>query len=140
MNWKILAVGKPKLAYAAMGMTEYLQRLQPLARVEFIAVKTSADLLKRSVGAWCVVLDERGTMLSSQGLAQLITTWELQNRKEVCLLIGAADGHDPALRAQADYLWSLSALTLPHELALVVVLEQIYRGYAIKTGHPYHRK
>jgi 23S rRNA (pseudouridine1915-N3)-methyltransferase len=59
--------------------------------------------------------------------------------KEVSFLIGGADGHDPAVRHAADLVWALSPLTLQHELALVVLLEQLYRAYSIKRGEPYHR-
>jgi 23S rRNA (pseudouridine1915-N3)-methyltransferase len=59
--------------------------------------------------------------------------------KTISLLIGASDGHTKDLRSQADEVWSLSPLTLQHELALVVLLEQLYRAYTIKRGEPYHR-
>jgi 23S rRNA (pseudouridine1915-N3)-methyltransferase len=59
--------------------------------------------------------------------------------KSVALLIGGADGHGPELRSRADWVWSLGRLTFQHELALVLVVEQLYRAYAIKGGLPYHR-
>jgi 23S rRNA (pseudouridine1915-N3)-methyltransferase len=97
-------------------------------------------LFERSEGLLRVVLDERGEELTSRDLAGRISAWEQQpGVKGVALLIGGADGHTPELRAAADWRWSLSRLTLQHEMALLLVLEQIYRAYSIKAGTPYHR-
>ena len=60
-------------------------------------------------------------------------------KRDIALLIGGADGHTAEVRQAADWVWSLSQLTLQHELALVVLLEQLYRAYTIKAGTPYHR-
>ncbi|MCL4157186.1 UNVERIFIED_CONTAM: hypothetical protein GTU68_053390 [Idotea baltica] len=69
-----------------------------------------------------------------------INEWEMDpGIKTISLLIGASDGHTPALRRQCLAIWALSPLTLQHELALVVLLEQLYRAYTIKRGEPYHR-
>jgi 23S rRNA (pseudouridine1915-N3)-methyltransferase len=86
-----------------------------------------------------VVLDERGAEVSSRDLAHKITAWEMQGPRDFALLVGGADGHTEALRQAAGWTWSLSRLTLQHELALVVALEQLYRAYTIKAGLPYHR-
>ena len=86
-----------------------------------------------------VALDERGEQCSSRELAERVGRWEQDRVKSIALLIGGADGHSQALRDQADWRWSLGRLTFQHELALVMVLEQIYRAYAIKAGLPYHR-
>jgi 23S rRNA (pseudouridine1915-N3)-methyltransferase len=63
----------------------------------------------------------------------------MEGVKRVAFLIGGADGHEPATRAAADAVWALGRLTLQHELALVVLLEQLYRIQTIKRGEPYHR-
>lgn len=145
MHWRILAIGKPKLAFAKAGIEEYAARLQPFAPVQIDYLKASnreaesALLLERSEGLFRIVLDERGAEVTSRALAEKVSGWEQSRVKGVALLIGGADGHTPALRARADWLWSLSKLTLQHELALVVMLEQIYRAYTIKSGMPYHR-
>ncbi len=145
MRWHIITVGKPKLAYARLGAEEYLGRIQPMARVTMMHVKASnaamesAALIERSKGMFRIVLDERGDRINSRQLASRISDWEMQARSQVALLIGGADGHHDSLRAAADWTWSLSPLTLQHELALVVALEQIYRAYTIKAGLPYHR-
>ena len=95
--------------------------------------------MERSKGMKRIVLDERGEQVTSRGLAQKITDWEMGGTRDVAFLIGGADGHSEGLRAVADWRWSLSGLTLQHEMALVLTLEQIYRAWTLKTGHPYHR-
>jgi 23S rRNA (pseudouridine1915-N3)-methyltransferase len=72
-------------------------------------------------------------------LAAKLAAWEQRSVKEAAVIIGGADGHTEELRASADWLWSLSKLTLQHELALLICLEQIYRACTIKAGLPYHR-
>jgi 23S rRNA (pseudouridine1915-N3)-methyltransferase len=145
MRWQFLAIGKPKLAFAAAGMAEYVARIQPFASFKLDFLKSgsreseSAALRDRSAGLWRVVLDERGEHLSSRALATRLNQWEQRSLKGVAVLLGGADGHTEELRASADWVWSLSQLTLQHELATVVALEQIYRAYTLKAGLPYHR-
>lgn len=146
MNWKIFAAGKPALAYAKSGIAEYLKRLKRGAKVELIYLKAgdsesvSRDLLARSEGTFRIALDERGREWNTADLVKKIDTWEMDpGIKTISLLIGASDGHTKQLRQDANAVWALSPLTLQHELALVVLLEQIYRAYTIKRGEPYHR-
>ena len=145
MNWTVFAIGKPKLGFARAGVEEYSGRLNALAAVTLTFLKNgardfeSALLLQRSSGMLRIVLDERGEQLSSRAFAGKITQWEHQNIKNAAILIGGADGHTDTLRQAADWTWSLSQLTLQHELALVVLYEQLYRAYTIKAGLPYHR-
>ena len=144
MKWLLLTVGKPALPYAKAGRDEYFERLTKFAPVEPIAIKAtdrvreSADLLARSEGCFRIVLHERGTALTSRALAAKVDEWRLNSRR-VAVILGGADGHDKPLLNAADFLWSLGPLTLQHELALVVALEQLYRAHTILTGHPYHR-
>jgi 23S rRNA (pseudouridine1915-N3)-methyltransferase len=145
MHWHIFAIGKPRLAFAREGVEEYAKRLRPMAGVTIEYLKPaggeeeSAALLRRSEGMLRVALDERGEQCTSRELAARVGRWEQDRIKAVALLIGGADGHSAELRAKADWLWGLGRLTLQHELALVVVLEQVYRAYSIKAGLPYHR-
>lgn len=145
MKLLLLTVGKPALAYAKAGRDEYLGRLAKFAPLEQITIKAtdrareSADLLARSEDCFRVVLHERGAALTSRELAAKVDGWKLSARR-VALIIGGADGHGHPLLDAADFLWSLGPLTLQHELALVVALEQIYRANTILTGHPYHRE
>lgn len=144
MNWKILTVGKPALAYAREGRDEYLARIKHFARIETTVVKASdpshesEELIERSKGCIRVVLDERGKQLTSRQLATKIDTWQ-QAARPVAVIIGGANGHDRTMIEAADFVWSIGPLTLQHELALVVILEQIYRAHTILAGHPYHR-
>jgi 23S rRNA (pseudouridine1915-N3)-methyltransferase len=85
-----------------------------------------------------IALDESGTMQSSVELAGEMEAW-LQGTPHVAMLIGGPDGLTAECRAEADRLWSLSKLTLPHGLVRVVLAEQIYRAWTILQGHPYHR-
>ena len=143
MKLRIYAIGKPRLADAARGGDEYTGRLARTGGIgiEFLKPKDETrQLLARSEGSYRIVLDERGRLLTTPELVGRIG--ELEHRgdvKEVSFLLGGADGHDPAVRDAADFVWALSPLTLQHELALVVLLEQLYRAYAIKRGEPYHR-
>ena len=146
MRWHIIMIGKPKLAYAKAGLKEYAKRLGGYAQMELTSLKAgtreqeSAALLERSEGQFRVVLDERGEQVTSKALADRISAWEHSRVKTVALIIGGAEGHTETLRAAAGWTWSLSRLTLQHELALLVALEQIYRAYSIKAGAPYHRE
>ena len=145
MNWQVFAIGKPRLGFARDGIEEYAKRLRPLAGVTIEYLKPasgeqeSAALLRRSEGMYRVALDERGEQLTSRELTGRVGQWEQERVKSVALLIGGADGLAAELRARTDWLWSLGRLTFQHELALVLVLEQLYRAYAIKGGLPYHR-
>lgn len=146
MNWKIFAAGKPALAYAKSGIEEYLKRLKRGANVELVYLKAgdsesvSRDLLARSEGTFRIALDERGRDWTTSNLVEKINDWEMDpGIKTISLLIGASDGHTKELRSKSNAVWALSPLTLQHELALVVLLEQIYRAYSIKRGEPYHR-
>lgn len=145
MQWHIFAIGKPKLGFARAGVEEYATRLRGFAPVtlEYLKASTreaeSALLLARSEGMFRIVLDERGEEPASRAVAGKIAAWEQASVKSVAILIGGADGHTEGLRRAAGWTWALSQLTLQHELALVVLYEQIYRAYTIKAGLPYHR-
>jgi 23S rRNA (pseudouridine1915-N3)-methyltransferase len=86
-----------------------------------------------------VALDERGKSLSSRHFADLLTQWRDHGEQDVAFMIGGADGLDAALVAKARLTLSLSAMTWPHLLARVMLLEQLYRAWSLQTGHPYHR-
>lgn len=86
-----------------------------------------------------VLLDERGQQLTSEELAQLLGRWRDDGIREARFVIGAADGHDAALRANADVLLAFGAATWPHLLARAMLMEQLFRATSILAGHPYHR-
>ncbi|TRW95040.1 23S rRNA (pseudouridine(1915)-N(3))-methyltransferase RlmH [Paracoccus sp. M683] len=101
---------------------------------------TEADLLTRAIpeGAALIALDERGDQPSSPEFAARLAGYRDQAR-DVCFLIGGADGIDPALRARADWQISFSRMVWPHMLARVMLAEQLYRASTILAGGPYHR-
>jgi 23S rRNA (pseudouridine1915-N3)-methyltransferase len=99
-----------------------------------------AKLLARRDGATTLVLlDERGRSIASEELARALAGHAGSGRKSLILAIGGPDGHDPALREQADLVLSFGKLTWPHQLVRVMLAEQLYRVATILSGHPYHR-
>ena len=90
-------------------------------------------------GARRIILDERGTRVTTTQLAERLVAWQRDGRDAV-LVIGGPDGLDPAFKASADETLRLSDLTLPHALARVLLVEALYRGWSVSAGHPYHRE
>jgi 23S rRNA (pseudouridine1915-N3)-methyltransferase len=151
MRFRIACVGRPDGGPFAAAVEGYLARLRPLLAVDLVAVKGSRerDLARRrlqegralqagAIGR-VVALDERGRRFTTAALADHLSALATSGDGRVTLLIGGADGLDPSVVAAADETWRLSDLTLAHELALVVALEQIYRVATLWAGHPYHR-
>ncbi len=103
------------------------------------APREAEQLLARSRDCFRLVLDEKGKLFHSRAFADEVRKIELNPRKTCAIVIGGADGLTDDVRRSADLLWSLSPLTLQHEMALVFALEQIYRAHTILTGIPYHR-
>ena len=128
-------------------MKDYAARIQRFAELELFELKASgmeaeADALldksrqKGAVEIWA--LDQRGGLLTSEQLAQRIG--RLRDASlALTLVIGGDEGLSPRVRDQARFIWSLSPLTLPHRLARVLVLEQLYRAFEILRGGPYHK-
>jgi len=146
MKWQILAIGKPSLRYAKAGVEEYQKRLSRYTTLDLQTdwkdagqVKNSEALLSASEGAVRIVLDERGETWTTADFVSRVEGWQMNAVKRVAILIGGADGHTDELRRGADHLIALSGFTLQHELALVVLREQIYRVHTVMRGEPYHR-
>jgi 23S rRNA (pseudouridine1915-N3)-methyltransferase len=152
MEIRLLAVGKlrPALRVAA---DDYLRRLRRYAEVTEVEVREAgtaptvaegrrqegARLRERLLpGSHLVALDREGRGWSSEELARHLDRWRLASRS-VTLLIGGSHGLEPALAADSDQRWSLGPITLPHQLARVVVTEQLYRAWTILRGEPYHK-
>ncbi|MFA5004097.1 MAG: 23S rRNA (pseudouridine(1915)-N(3))-methyltransferase RlmH [Candidatus Saccharimonadales bacterium] len=143
MNIQLVTVGKPKLAYAKSGWDEYLARLQRqhTIRVTQLADKFAYDapkILEASSGTYRVALVIEGQQFSSQGLAEFLQKRELESR-EVSFIIGGPEGLPAEVIEKSDFKWSLGKLTLPHDLAMVVALEALYRASTINAGRPYHK-
>ena len=159
MRLLVVAVGQRQPAWADEAWADFAKRFPPEMRLELKALKAEprsggktaaqcmaseaarfeATLLGSAKGAWRVVLDERGTRLSTAQLAARMPAWRQEGR-DVALLIGGPDGLDPALKASADETLRLSDLTLPHAFARVLLAEALYRAWTLATGHPYHRE
>ena len=155
MKLLIVAVGLRVPDWAQTAWDDYAKRFPPELKVELKAVKTeprgsktlpnlyAAERLRIEAaiprGTRIVVLDERGTSLSTQALATRLTSWQLGG-DDVALVIGGPDGLDPELRQTAHERIRLSDLTLPHAMARVLLSEQLYRAWSINANHPYHRE
>ncbi len=140
MKLTILAVGKLKESWVREGCEEYARRLRPHFSLELTEVKDGSDLLRRiSPRSRVWALDEHGKQFSSEELGGQLRTFMNTGEAGWTFLIGGADGL-PAEVLKASHLkWSLGRLTLPHRLARVVLLEQLYRASSIVRGEPYHR-
>jgi len=140
----IVTVGVPKFGFVREGVALYEKRLQATGGFSWTTVKgvnrnaEGEKLLRASPGVR-VVLDESGEQVTSQQLASRFNRWEGEGRREIYFLIGGADGHSREVKESADWIWSLGCLTLQHELALLVLVEQLYRAGTILRGEPYHR-
>jgi 23S rRNA (pseudouridine1915-N3)-methyltransferase len=155
MKLLIVAVGQRMPDWAQSAYDDYAKRFPPELRVEIKTVKTETrgsktlDTLLAAEreriqavlprGCRVVVLDERGTALTTQLLAEQLRGWQL-DATDVALVIGGPDGLEPAFRASAHQRIRLSDLTLPHALARVLLVEQLYRAWSVNAGHPYHRE
>lgn len=143
-------------AWVDAGFDEYARRMPRDAPVTLVEVKpeprAESTPLKRLIEAegrrirsalpaacFKVVLDERGRGCTTRELSRRLESWQMDGR-DVAFVIGGADGLAPALQREADWLWSLSPLTLPHGLVRVLVAEQLYRAWSITRNHPYHRE
>lgn len=143
MRLHLLTIGKPKLTYARLGFDEYFSRLKRLhdVRVTHLNDKYAQDaekILGEIRGSTTVVMEVNGVEYTSKKLAAFLEVRELESR-EVSFIIGGPEGLPQAVRDAADYQWSLGRLTLPHDLAMVVTLEALYRASTINAGLPYHR-
>lgn len=156
MKITILAVGTRLQPWVYDGVEVYAKRMPPHLRLQVkeipAAARTargneaaareqeSATLLRQAATAdLTIALDERGKTLNSAELATEMQRW-LLTAPHLALLVGGPDGLSEVCKAEADWLWSLSRLTLPHGLVRVVLAEQLYRAWTILQGHPYHRR
>jgi 23S rRNA (pseudouridine1915-N3)-methyltransferase len=139
---KIAWIGKTKDPAIQSLTTEYLKRISRYVEVEGLPLADEAALLKLRDKSrplhTLVLLDSRGKELSSKEFAEFLQNHQDRNPQALVLAIGPADGFSDAARKAANTNLSLGKMTLPHELARVVLLEQVYRAFTILKGHPYH--
>jgi len=139
---RLLSVGKDKGATAELAQ-EYADRIRRFADLDVIELRATgpaaeADALLGKTRGELWALDERGEALTSTQLAQRIGKLR-DSAQALTLCIGGDEGLGQPVRDAARFVWSLSLLTLPHRLARVVVLEQLYRSFEILRGGPYHK-
>jgi len=156
MKLWVVAVGQRQPAWADTAWAEFAKRFPAEMRLELKALKaeprstgrTAAQCMAAEAqrfeaalpkGVRRIVLDEHGTRLTTQQLADRLRIWQGDGR-DAALLIGGPDGLDPALKASADETLRLSDLTLPHAFARVLLAEALYRSWSVLQGHPYHRE
>ncbi len=156
MKFRLVCVGRLSEPWLRQGADEYLKRLQRHYSVEIVELKEEQGqqkdipgLLKREgarileripAAAQVIVLDERGKQRGSEELAALLQEEMLHGGRDWCLVIGGPYGLDPAVRKRADLLLSLSKMTLTHQMARVMLLEQLYRSGTIIRNEPYHNR
>jgi len=155
MRLLVLAVGQRQPAWADAAWADFAKRLPPEMRLELKALKaeprggrSAAQCMAAEAqridtacpkGVRRVVLDEHGSSISTQQLADRLSAWRGEGR-DVALLIGGPDGLDPSLKVGADETLRLSDLTLPHAFVRVLLAEALYRAWTLLQGHPYHRE
>jgi 23S rRNA (pseudouridine1915-N3)-methyltransferase len=153
MRLRFIWVGKTKNEHLRALVDDYLGRLRRFVRCEVTELRESADRAasegiadesRRIIGAlrsdaYVVLLDVEGREWSSPGLAGEIEKWQVGGRREVAFVIGGHNGVSDEVISRADQSWSLSRLTLTHEMARVVLAEQLYRAYTIIHGLPYQK-
>lgn len=159
MRIKVVMVGKIKERYLTDGMQEYLKRLSPYAKVEIqhvadeptpdgaspaqeaqVKAREAERILKLlDDGQYVVALDLGGRQLSSEELAQFLAERALRGQSNVAFVIGGSLGLAPEVLERADSKLSLGRMTFLHQMVPLLILEQVYRGFKIKRGEPYHK-
>ena len=152
---RVIAVGQRMPTWVDTAVEEFSRRMPPEWRLEWRSIKAEPRNDRAQAKQWkerearriletlpdqahLVLLDERGRDLDSAGLAALMQAWQ-SHARPVAIVIGGPDGVDELIRQRAATTLRLSSLTLPHALVRVVLAEQLYRGWSILAGHPYHR-
>ncbi len=151
MKLHIIAVGTKMPNWVQQAYQDYAKRLPnnylnlieiPVSKkkqTQAIITEESQQMIQRiPKNAMIIALEVKGKSWNTETLAQQLQDWQRQGN-DIALLIGGANGLAQSCRDQADYLWSLSTLTLPHGLVRVILVEQIYRAWSLNHNHPYHR-
>lgn len=140
MKLKIVWVGKTKSGAIRELTEEYIGRLKHQGDVEGMELGSEAALLKLKEKSphTLVLLDQRGRQMTSEEMAEMLEAHQVRGTHTLVFAVGPADGFSAEAKHAADFVLSLGKMTLAHELARVVLLEQLYRGFTILKGHPYH--
>jgi 23S rRNA (pseudouridine1915-N3)-methyltransferase len=155
---RIISVGKIREPFYISGLQEYLKRLRPYVKVEFLDGLEEKIDTKSDEGGFARLLDKeaervlnlikkdellialhlQGQELNSLELAEKIGDWGQSGKNRINFVVGSAWGLSPKIIKRADYVWSFSPLTFLHQMAVLILAEQIYRSYKILKGEPYH--
>jgi 23S rRNA (pseudouridine1915-N3)-methyltransferase len=143
MKINFVTIGKPKLQYATIGWNEYLRRLEYFHKVTVSQLHDKyandvSKILEASANSYRVALVIGGKQLDSPALAEFLRQQELV-AQHISFIIGGPEGLPQGVIDAVDFQWSLSDLTFPHDLAMVVTLEALYRASTITAGQPYHK-
>ncbi len=152
MHIKIIAIGKDRREEFAPAIARYSKQLpwqveiiekqpkKPNAPVEQRMAEEAALMLAAGQGAAVhIALDEHGKVLTSDAFAKQIGQWQGEGRGSIALYIGGADGLHADILSRADIKLAFGAMTWPHQMVRLMLVEQLYRAYTILSGHPYHR-
>lgn len=147
MKFRFVWVGKTKDPNYRTLQESYLGRLSHFVKTELVEVRDGETkevegnriLEKLNQSSFVCVLDVTGRQISSHELAEKVESWQNSGTKEISFVIGGAEGVSATVAARANYLLSLSFLTFTHEMARVVLLEQLYRAFTIIKGYPYQK-
>jgi len=142
MEIKIVVIGKLKEKIYQRRVQKYLKWISKDVKIEIVYIKdsnnkilTKLDKLKKN-NFFSICLSENGIQMSSNTFSKFI----FNNKEKLSFIIGGPDGHSSEILNEADYILSLSKMTMPHEMATLVLIEQIYRAFSIKKGSKYHRE
>ena len=156
MKLNLIAVGKRMPKWVDLALTEYIKRLPKNINFNLNEIAPEKRSRNRSLQELkknedekintlisstniVIALDEKGELISSHHLAGELQIW-IDQQLDVGILIGGADGLSDSIKNRASKIWSLSKMTLPHALARVIFIEQLYRASTILNKHPYHRE
>lgn len=159
MRYRIISVGKIREKFYAEGIREYMKRLGPYAQLELLdgleeklnprASEKEIEKVLQKEGERIlallgeneslIVLDPHGKAMRSEQLADQLQVWNQSGQYRINLVIGGSYGLSPAVKQRAEQMISFSQMTFPHQMAVLILSEQIYRGFKILKGEPYHK-
>jgi 23S rRNA (pseudouridine1915-N3)-methyltransferase len=159
LKLRIISVGHKMPGWVETACAEYTKRMPREASVAIVDIKPEkraagnsteniqlieAKRIMDVIGRdYLVALDERGNEVTTLQLADRFSSWlngSTTNGRDIALVIGGADGLHVSVKQKADWLWSLSKLTLPHAMVRIILAEQLYRAHSVIHNHPYHRE
>lgn len=153
MKIKIISIGNNPPKWVQEILIKYISRFDGHFKIELIELKSEKNfksieqkkiqetnkIFKFIDNDFIISLDENGSSCSSIDLSKKLSDW-LQNFPKVTFIIGGADGLDMKILEKSNWVWSLSDLTLPHNIVKIILIEQLYRASSILNNHPYHRE